>query len=539
MSPAPSWQATSVVGLAVALITLLIKYLPSTTRPKDFPPGPPTVPGIGNLHQIPLKQPFLKFTEWSKTYGDIIGLKAGSANLVILGSPLYVHELLDKRGTIYSGRPYSHITSEHILRGQGDIQILNVQNGPYLRRWRSSVSTIFGPSGVKKIIPMQEMTAASLVHKLLVTPSESPRHLKSWALATPLLAITGERLEDRGEDYMNRFFRAQEMWLQVLDPGSAPLVDILPALKWVPERWAHWKTKVRYIRDYILEEYDHYFQTANGLRITSVDDQRSEISGSARFPFLMTKAMDDQAQAKEGTKSFTDKEISFMGGDLLGAAVDTTWAAIMSFVMFIGTYPEIQAKAQEEVDRVSPDKPPGGEDINRLPYIRACIMEVLRLRPPTPSAIPHVLDRDDTFQGYRIPKGTTVIPNVWGIQHNPEDYYEPEMFIPERYILHPMGLKPGVDATEGRRETYTFGAGRRICPGEQFARNSLLLAAAKLLWAFNIVPPEPLDLSIETGFQAGLVIGPKSFKTDFTIRHEGRAEGIVEDFKTRSADMEL
>lgn len=92
--------------------------------------------------------------------------------------------------------------------------------------------------------------------------------------------------------------------------------------------------------------------------------------------------------------------------------------------------------------------------------------------------------------------------------------------MPERYLANPAGLKDGVEAAGGRRATYTFGAGRRICPGEEFAENSILVAMAKLLWTFNVVAPEPLDTAVETGFHTGLVLSPKSFSVEFVRRAE-------------------
>lgn len=123
------------------------------------------------------------------------------------------------------------------------------------------------------------------------------------------------------------------------------------------------------------------------------------------------------------------------------------------------------------------------------------------------------------------------------MQRDPADYDDPENFIPERYLNNPSGLKAGVAATDGKKPTYTFGAGRRICPGEAFAHNSVLLVMAKLLWAFNIIAPEPIDMRVETGFHTGLVLGPKPFKVDFVARDETKAAGIVADFEARTAAM--
>jgi hypothetical protein len=88
------------------------------------------------------------------------------------------------------------------------------------------------------------------MYRLLLTEGHqnSMDHIKHWALATPLLAITGQRLEDRGKAFADRFFDAQEKWLELLEPGNTPPVDIFPFLRWIPEKLADWKTKARTVR---------------------------------------------------------------------------------------------------------------------------------------------------------------------------------------------------------------------------------------------------------------------------------------------------
>lgn len=103
--------------------------------------------------------------------------------------------------------------------------------------------------------------------------------------------------------------------------------------------------------------------------------------------------------------------------------------------------------------------------------------------------------------------------------------------MPERYLLHPLGLKPHITATDGQRATYTFGAGRRVCPGEQFAHNSILVAMSKLLWAYEITASKPLDVDVETGYHTGLVLSPEPFDVDFTLRDESRRGAVTKDYE--------
>lgn len=73
-------------------------------------------------------------------------------------------------------------------------------------------------------------------------------------------------------------------------------------------------------------------------------------------------------------------------------------------------YPEVQKKAQVELDRVvGPNRLPDYDDLKHMPYIRAVVMETLRWQPALPFAIPHAVVEDDSYNGYHIPKGTLVV----------------------------------------------------------------------------------------------------------------------------------
>lgn len=85
--------------------------------------------------------------------------------------------------------------------------------------------------------------------------------------------------------------------------------------------------------------------------------------------------------------------------------------------------------------------------------------EVLRWRPVAVlGGTPHASTEDDVYEGFFIPKGSTILANLWAIHHDPEFFPDPDVFRPERYLDggSPYPQKHGHSA---------FGWGRRICPG--------------------------------------------------------------------------
>ena len=77
-------------------------------------------------------------------------------------------------------------------------------------------------------------------------------------------------------------------------------------------------------------------------------------------------------------------------------------------------YPEIQKRAQDEIDRVvGRDRLPTFEDRAELPFLECIMRELYRWNPAAPMAVTHRLMKDDEYEGHFIPGGTTVIPNIW------------------------------------------------------------------------------------------------------------------------------
>ena len=79
-------------------------------------------------------------------------------------------------------------------------------------------------------------------------------------------------------------------------------------------------------------------------------------------------------------------------------------------------HPEVQTKAQEEIDRViGTNRVPEIADRPNLPYLDAMVKEVLRWHPVAPMCLPHMTTEEDIIEGYFIPKGTHLVPNIWQV----------------------------------------------------------------------------------------------------------------------------
>ncbi|KAF7357530.1 Cytochrome P450 [Mycena sanguinolenta] len=199
------------------------------------------------------------------------------------------------------------------------------------------------------------------------------------------------------------------------------------------------------------------------------------------------------------------------------AGADTTVSSLASFCLAMALYPEVQKKAQTEIDTViGTDRLPEFEDRPSLPYVEALYREVMRWRPVTPLGVAHASSEDDIYDSYFIPKGTTVIANVWAMTRDETIYYEPDRFNPDRFFTADGNLNE--DAT-----ILTFGFGRRICPGRHHADATIWATIVSVLSTFNITKAKDAtgkEINIDPKYSDGLVSHPEPFACSITPRSE-------------------
>lgn len=109
------WQALLALAFAVLLL-LRWSFNKIGRRLKDYPPGPPTLPVVGNLHQIPSQKRHLQFGKWAQEYGPIYSVMLGTQVYIVLSADYAIRDLVDKRGAIYASRPDLYI-AQHIVSG--------------------------------------------------------------------------------------------------------------------------------------------------------------------------------------------------------------------------------------------------------------------------------------------------------------------------------------------------------------------------------------------------------------------------------------
>lgn len=318
------------------------------------------------------------------------------------------------------------------------------------------------------------------------------------------------------------------------------LVDIIPALQYLPESFPgatfqktarNWRRSVQ-ATAYLPYEFVQRQMQAGTNRPSYVSRVLEN------FGAIDGKGLDDEDEAA----------IIWSAASLYGAVADTAVITLSTFTLAMTKFPYVQRRAQEEIDRVvGTGRLPTVDDRHNLPYVDAVVKEAMRWWPIASMGFPHTVTEDLAYDGYHIPEGSMILPNVWWFLHDPEVYAEPEKFDPSRYLAPRHEPDPDSEA---------FGYGRRKCPGRFFADDGIYLNLAMTLATMNIrkaigadgreidleVRPKPGVLTHPTDF--GFSIKPRSDKHRELIQNlekecpfepsDSELIGRVEDFQLRT-----
>jgi len=174
---------------------------------------------------------------------------------------------------------------------------------------------------------------------------------------------------------------------------------------------------------------------------------------------------------KNLTKKEVLKAIQSTSATMPTAGTETIESSMNSFILAMVLHPEAQSWARDQLDTYMrsqsrendlPDFSDRGAD--GLAAIDAVVWEVLRWEPAAPLAVPRETKQDDVYNGMSIPSGSLIMANSWLCLHDPDRYPDPYLFDPKRFMSTMDGSDRKGRPQEDPRE-YTFGYGRRICPG--------------------------------------------------------------------------
>ncbi|GJM98657.1 hypothetical protein PR202_ga15686 [Eleusine coracana subsp. coracana] len=486
------------VSLASGLLYKLFLSKASTSKAPRRPPGPKPLPLLGNVLELQ-GEPHHALATLAAAHGPVMSLKLGATWAVVVSSAAAARDVLQKHDHLLAARSVSD--AGRALGNHEHSIIWLPGSSPLWKRLRAvCTNRLFSARGLDATRHAREGKVRELVEFLgrhahsagggggaAARPVDVGRVVFSCVLNVVSNALFSEDVADLSSD------RAQELEMLVRDtveeatkPNLSDLFPVLAKLDLQGRR--------RRSAELIGRFYD-FFDAIIARRLDAGRDSGGEREEDF-LDLLLQLHAEDQISLKT-IKSFLL--------DLFAAGTDTNAITIEWTMAELLRHPAAMSKVRAELrDVLGSKQHPDESDIARLPYLRAVVMESMRLHPPSPMLMPHEAMADGAeIGGFPVPRGTKVIINLWAIMRDPELWLEPTEFRPERFEGADQMDFRGKD----RLEFMPFGTGRRACPGTPMATRVVTVIMANMLHAFEWRLPEgmkPADVDVRDRFGTSL-----------------------------------
>ncbi|KAF7352574.1 Cytochrome P450 2F2 [Mycena venus] len=485
----------TLIGLSFLLVTFIVSLIPClfrknivSSRGISIPPGPIL------RYAFLRKHPEKTLHNWARAYGSLFSLWMGNQLFVVVSDAKAARDLLVTQGAIFSSRKKYFVKDQTIFAGRG------ITSSAYDDTWRHHrrLAMLFlTPKAIEGYGHVIEYEAFVLVRSLYADSQQGnlavdPASYADRYAVNNMLSVSFATRSDSSSGLVKRALEIGKDFMDLTGPFSNA-IDFLEPLQWIATRT---RSRGRKVHDDLIRFYGGLYSAL-----------KARMEGGEIVPDCLAKTL---IETEEKEKLDWEDTCMLTGAFILGGGPISE--IIQWTIALLPSYPDIQARAHEELDRViGRDHWPSAEDENRLPYIRAFIKEVERVHNPFWMATPHYSTQDHEYNGMFIPKDTVVVLNCFTMHHDEERYPDPYTFNPERYLGDELTSAESAKLGDPmKRDHWSFGAGRRICPG---------LVVAEL----RALPSEPITLRDSEGLSDRT---PLSFRVKFEPRHEGVHEAL-------------
>ncbi|XP_030459689.1 cytochrome P450 89A2-like [Syzygium oleosum] len=492
--------ALSVAALLRAIVRLLSASDDDAER-KSLPPGPLTFPVIGNF--LWLRKSFLELEPILRSlharHGPMVTLHIGPRPAVFVCSPALAHQALVHRGAVFADRPPPVATNRILSSNRHSIN--SSSYGPNWRLLRRNLTAeILHPSRLRSYSRARARVLDMLVAELKSQPGGVVRVVHPFQHAIFCLLVLmcfGDKLEEK---QIKQIEEAQRRLL--LGLRRSRVLNFWPRLSKLVlrKRWKEFH-ELRENQNQVLVPIIKARSKAKREQLRKAKEDGND--GDWTVSYVDTLL---DLELPEEKRKLEENEIVTLCSEFLNAGADTTSTALQWIMANLVKYPEIQERLYDEIKLAVEQRAEQvkEEDLQRMGYLKAVVLEGLRRHPPAHFVLPHSVTKDAELGGYAIPKDATINFTVAEMGWDPEVWEDPMAFNPERFLSSGGGGEAGGFDITGSREIkmMPFGVGRRICPGYGLAMLHLEYFVANLVWLFRwrTAAGEEVDLSEKQEF---------------------------------------
>ncbi|CAH2285540.1 cytochrome P450 2D17 [Pelobates cultripes] len=463
----PSFWNAILIGLALFLVLDVVKH---RLRKQSYPPGPYPMPFVGNLFTLDFNNFPETLLKMRNKYGNVFSLQMFSENMIVLNGYDAVKEALVTKSEDTADRPPTPIF-DHLGFNNGVVFCNYNQHWKERRRFTLSTLRDFG-MGKKSVEERVREEAGFLCSAFSAEKgcAFDPLLLLNNAVSNVICSVIfGERF-----DYSDKTFRKI---LALLRETFERSNGVMPQLyKIFP-----WLIKIPGPHQKLFTLQRAYIECLNEI----ISRHRETWDTNIRRDFIDAFFEEMEKNKNDSQSSFNDLSLMCTISDLFIGGTETTSNTLRWALLMMLLHPHIQCRVHEEIDKViGSNRIPSVEDQLNMPYTNAVIHETQRYGNILPMALFHMTCKDTKIQGYDIPKGTTIIPNLMSVLKDETVWEKPYQFYPEHFL--------NAQGNFMKRESFIpFSAGRRICLGEHLAKMELFVFFTSLLQRFEFcIPPK-------------------------------------------------
>ncbi|KAF6998467.1 hypothetical protein CFC21_014585 [Triticum aestivum] len=479
----------------IVLSTLVALWFSGCSRrsKKNRPPGPWTLPVIGNLHQILRALPHRALTDLGRRHGPVMLLKLGEIPTVVVSSAEVVAQVFKANDIALSNHSTSRLQD---IVGFGGKGIHFALYGDHWRQMRKvCITELLTSKQVKRMEGVRAEEVGNLLRSINIAIAAGATiniSDKVVALSNHVVtrAVFGGKVA-RQEEYLDEIDKLMDLI------GGFCLVDLFPSsrlVQWFSTAERRTKTICDHIHNIITDILEERkVARASGNDGSSNNDDMLDV---------LLRLLEEDSLAYP----LTTEIIVTILFDMFGGATETTGTTLVWAMSELVRHPNVMANAQLEVrDLLGEGRAIiGNSDLAELHYLPMVIKEVLRLHPPGP-LIPRRTREDCNIMGYDIPKDTNIFINTFATSRDPQYWDSPEVFNPERFA------NKNIDYNGTCFEFTPFGGGRRKCPGVGFASSILEITLANFLYHFDwTLPGGASSASLDMSEKFGVTVRKRS-----------------------------
>ena len=471
--------------------------------PKNFPPGPASLPVLGAIHHLSdnLLESFLHLRN---KYGNIFGLRIGPTPTVVISDfhtcvkvfkdanfsarPTYLTEVMGSvmarpeddpspnRGVVFSSGKTWDEQRKFVLKKLSEFGVGKSRLEGTITEQVELLIKVLRKDSSKGAVHLGQRFSVSIINSI-------------WNI------VTGSQF-DLDDPLVHSIYQGIDKFID-----SHRLIGVFMVFPWL-----------RHVINYLGGALNKMKQDVRNMMQSIVEDHIMASTGSESdlVDAYLNKIEDtpDKGSSFFGKKGRTNLEQNML--ELFGAGANPVSTTLSFCFLYLAKNPEMQEKITKEIQENIGSSQITMEDVHRLPYTYAFIHEIMRITAINFIGTPHMNFKDAKIGDFNVPAGTTVFSFLYYILNDPTYWKNPEEFNPERFI------DTNGDFAKDER-LIPFLVGRRQCLGMALAQSEMFLFFSNLVreFSFSEDPACPLPAPTPT---MGFVMGCPAYQMKISER---------------------